>query len=393
MCGLAGRMAMEIGLHSRDVYQQFLETEKQQEEADIISTSLIVLDRQWSAATGLPPNFQLSDFDYANAASVRNMYLKAMMSFTVMSQRFNEPICRVATGGTYEDDDAFETTNFQIEQWRKRSLEKQNFSHPGTWHAGPPANMPLWTVILYLRANAVRCILLRPFLLHSSNNTESSKRSIEPGLDTISDTINVLSILDRSTDVYRKQHPFLQHFLASSCAFLFLVIAYAEQNRGNVSGDSRDAVGRNFRKALALASAYSDSSRASRKLYDRLVMIKEPLFNLGILSQKEVCPGNERKTGMPDANHQAPPVGSTAKHVRPPRNNDAGVQHFEAPTSGFDDQTMIHITGRAVSEGVEGGSGPSEASTYVNMSTGLYESFLDDWTASDMNFFFSDSGM
>lgn len=61
---------MEIGLHSRDVYQQFLETEKQQEEADIISTTLIVLDRQWSAATGLPPNFQLSDFDYASATSV-----------------------------------------------------------------------------------------------------------------------------------------------------------------------------------------------------------------------------------------------------------------------------------------------------------------------------------
>lgn len=61
---------MEIGLHSRDVYQQYLETEKQQEEAEIISTSLIVLDRQWSAATGLPSNFQLSDFDYADASSV-----------------------------------------------------------------------------------------------------------------------------------------------------------------------------------------------------------------------------------------------------------------------------------------------------------------------------------
>lgn len=61
---------MEIGLHSRDVYQQYLETDKQQQEAEIISTSLIVLDRQWSAATGLPPNFQLSDFDYANASSV-----------------------------------------------------------------------------------------------------------------------------------------------------------------------------------------------------------------------------------------------------------------------------------------------------------------------------------
>ena len=44
MCGLAGRIAMEIGLHSRDVYQQFLGTDKQQEEADIISSTLIVLD-------------------------------------------------------------------------------------------------------------------------------------------------------------------------------------------------------------------------------------------------------------------------------------------------------------------------------------------------------------
>lgn len=61
---------MEIGLHSRDVFQQCLGTEKQQQEAEIISTSLIVLDRQWSAATGLPPNFQLSDFDYADASSV-----------------------------------------------------------------------------------------------------------------------------------------------------------------------------------------------------------------------------------------------------------------------------------------------------------------------------------
>jgi hypothetical protein len=70
MCGLAGRMAMEIGLHSREVYQQFLETEEQQQEAENISCSIIVLDRQWSAATGLPPNFQLSDFSYADASSV-----------------------------------------------------------------------------------------------------------------------------------------------------------------------------------------------------------------------------------------------------------------------------------------------------------------------------------
>lgn len=322
------------------------------------------------------------------------MYLKAMMTFTVMSQRFNEPICRVATGGTYEDDDAFETTNFQIEQWRKRSLEKQKFSHPGTWQAGPPANMPLWTVILYLRANAVRCILLRPFLLFSSNNTESGRRSIEPGLDTISDTINILSILDRTTDVYRKQHPFLQHFLASASATLALIIAFLGQNRDAISEETRDAVGRNFRKALALASAYSDSSHASRKLYERLALIREPLASLGAHSQEATCPGSGIKVGKPAASYHAPPAGSQSRQVGPLRNSHVELQHFDAPTPVFDNQNVINITAHPVSDGAEDGSGgSSDATTYVNISTGLYESFLDDWTTSDMNLFFSDSGM
>lgn len=82
---------MEIGLHSRDVYQQYLETEKQQEEAEIISTSLIVLDRQWSAATGLPSNFQLSDFDYADAASVSLPHVYYIFRLQLWSLSHNSP--------------------------------------------------------------------------------------------------------------------------------------------------------------------------------------------------------------------------------------------------------------------------------------------------------------
>lgn len=338
-------------------------------------------------------------------SQVENPYLKAMMSFTIMSQKFNEPICRVATGGTYEDDDAFEVTNFQIEQWRKRSLEKHNFSHPATWQTSPPANMPSWTTILYLRANAVRGILLRPFFLSSSPNTESSKRSIGPGLDIVSDTVNILSVLDRSTDIYRKQHPFLQHFLGSACALLFLIIAFSDQkcsksssNGHSLPAESWDVVGRNFKKALALASAYRDSTRVSRKLFDRLVMLKEPLTQLGVLTREGGSLDGENAIRRTPAAHQQPPA-SVAGAARlesaaaKPTIIHAPHQKTTAPTYGMSESIVVDIADPPIIEDAGDGTGISEAETYVNTSAGLFDSFMVDWSTNDMNFFCSDSGL
>jgi hypothetical protein len=326
-----------------------------------------------------------------------------MMSFTTMSQAFNEPICRVAKGGTYEDDDTFEVTNFQIEQWRRRSLEKQNFTHPGTWQTSPPTNMPLWTLILYLRANAVRIIILRPFFLISSTNSDSSKRNIEPGLDLVSDTINILSCLDRSTDIYRKQHPFLQHFLASSCALLFLIIAYAHQNRGGAAGvgdpvpaDSWDVVGRNFRKALALASGYRDSSQESRKLFDRLNMMKEPLTKLGILTWDAAILAGDKSTRTPAHHQHTPPnIECGAKRAKPAAHMPNNTSQ-PPPSSVYnmsDQASRMEATTHSGIDGASDVTGLSESQTYVGENTGPFESFLYDWSTNDMNLFFSEGGL
>lgn len=71
MCGLAGHMAMELGLHSRDVAQHSLKDDRQRAEVATMTCSLVVLDRQWSAAAGLPDNFKGGDFDMARASLVR----------------------------------------------------------------------------------------------------------------------------------------------------------------------------------------------------------------------------------------------------------------------------------------------------------------------------------
>jgi hypothetical protein len=62
MGGIAGRMAMELGLHHRDT-QQRAENESG-DHGSIISIlwSIVILDRLWSCTIGLPPNFQDADF-------------------------------------------------------------------------------------------------------------------------------------------------------------------------------------------------------------------------------------------------------------------------------------------------------------------------------------------
>ncbi|KAF9888277.1 hypothetical protein FE257_008847 [Aspergillus nanangensis] len=276
MCGLAGRMLMELGLHSRDASQHFLHWNQQPDAITTIVCSVIVLDRQWSAATGLPTNFHDASFDDSLRFSVKTPYLKAMVAFTLISDKFSEPISQVAGGRSYEDEDAFEIMNFQVDQWRTKVLAGHNFVHPASWEPGREAQQPSWTTLLYLRGNAVQSLLLRPFFL--SRSVEAGRRKIESSLILSSDTIEVLSILDATTDIYHNQHPHFQHLLASACALLFLVMAHVEQNPPSspteLPATFSDSMSRSLKMALSLAAAYRQYSPASCRLWKRLVMMR-----------------------------------------------------------------------------------------------------------------------
>jgi len=216
-----------------------------------------------------------------------------MIGFTLISDKFGEPISRVAKGATVEDDDTFEVISYQVEQWRKRVLANHNFEHPTTWGPMLPPKYPAWTLLLYLRANSVRCLLIRPFFL-SNNNPEASARNVQPALDFIRDTIDCLSILDTTTSVYREQHPHFQHSLASACALLSLLISHAKQNCYIRSLDfplaARDCMAKSFEKALTLAEKYRRSFRASQRLWKRLILMRAPLYELAILDRDATDP-------------------------------------------------------------------------------------------------------
>lgn len=57
-------MAMELGLHRKDILRHFVREDSQHTEIKALLWSIVILDRQWSAASGLPQNFQESDFAF-----------------------------------------------------------------------------------------------------------------------------------------------------------------------------------------------------------------------------------------------------------------------------------------------------------------------------------------
>lgn len=218
-----------------------------------------------------------------------------MILFTSMSDKFSEPILRVAKGETYEDDNEFDIMNFQIEQWRKKAIgnydQKDTFTDPTK-----PDTISPWALLLKLRANAVHSLLLRPFFLTYKPGAPGC-RSIRRGLDLVTDTVDTLTSLNKNTDIYWKQHPPFQHVLATACALLFLIIAYVDQSRGNMSADVpkdySELVARNFKQAYYLASTYSKSSRASRRLWKRLIQMKRLLIDNGVPCGGDVMRSND----------------------------------------------------------------------------------------------------
>ncbi|KAK2757823.1 lea domain protein [Colletotrichum kahawae] len=79
MCGTAGRMLMELGFHNGVMSEDMLDSRAQRTEVWALMSSIVIIDRQWSAAAGLPRNFQESAFGPINTSSIKLPYLEAIV--------------------------------------------------------------------------------------------------------------------------------------------------------------------------------------------------------------------------------------------------------------------------------------------------------------------------
>lgn len=211
-------------------------------------------------------------------------YLKAMLSFILLRDKMNDPLARAAKAQRYDDEDAFEILTFQVEQWRKRAVGNHSTHLP--WQLDPHSQPSSWTILLNLRAESVRSLLLQPHFF-SRSDLQTSKKYLTPAIEVLFDVCNVLYNLNSTTDIYRKQQPYYQPLLASASALGFVLTSSLDRNRtvllASLSADVAGAMGRSYEMAVALATGYAEKSRASLMLAKKLSTVRGNLVSFGML--------------------------------------------------------------------------------------------------------------
>ena len=114
-------------------------------------------------------------------------------------------------------------------------------------------------VLLYMQTNSARLSVYRPVLL-SATSIMQHKDFAQRAVNIAKDTIQILTRVNRVSDIYRTQQVRFNHFLVSALAALFLAVCHApaEFNRD---------VQEEFHMALDLIRDFSASSRTSRRLW------------------------------------------------------------------------------------------------------------------------------
>ncbi|KAJ9413266.1 hypothetical protein FOXG_15125 [Fusarium oxysporum f. sp. lycopersici 4287] len=273
LCGIAGRMLMELGFHNSDMLNHILKTDSQRREASAIMCSVIILDRQWSAMTGLPANFPNAAFSLTPTFIDDMPYAKAMYMLIHISDRFDEPISIAARGNTRIDDDVMELLVFQIQQWQKKCVGDKDLSDMEVWFDEPSNLPPSWLLLLIYRAASIKSLLLRPYFFPTSD-IEKSKLYLPQAMELAVRVTGSLFKVDNVTDMYRNQRPYYQHILASICALMFLVVGYIEKHRSTMlpylTPGYDDQIRECFVRARNLSQKYGDVSTAAKDLGKRI---------------------------------------------------------------------------------------------------------------------------
>ncbi|KAL4929513.1 fungal specific transcription factor domain-containing protein [Aspergillus undulatus] len=305
LCGIAASLAMEIGLHRSMSLQKVFPDGEERMKATRVIWSIFVLDHEWSSTLGLPRHMSDGALDsrqlqpvgplnercvclmhaiadiYLFALEANAPYLTAMTSYCAISSKIVNATASLPVNEDFYNEEQFEFVNYQIERWQRSALDdiQPDLSAEASIIGDPPN---LIRIMLYLRANQLRILLLRP-LFFSEAPVKPDQSQLSAGVETAVSIISLLTELDARTDIYSRLHPFFSHFLASAASLLLLNITYsgvASTSFGvSVTRDVRGPI----KDALSLTAAYSESFPSSSQLYRRVLCILRVLTRLRIL--------------------------------------------------------------------------------------------------------------
>ena len=301
-----------------------------------------------------------------------------MLAFLSTSDKFADFISSAAKGESHQDLDAYEVLNLQLEQWRRRFVGVQPITLIRQQIQRPNTRPPSWMMLLALRAEAVRTLLLRPFFFPKTNE-EVSQRNIQPALELVSDLTCIISSLDERTNLYCVQGPFYHHVLHSAAALFYLILTYADGKgpafRAAVSAHA-ETITSVFQTTLNLSEKYVVNSRASRRLFRRFKDLGATLERLGI------GPSLAGKTADTYSSRLTADLPSITRDSRYSATGDDSFTHPEVLQQVPDVQHMLWQSQ------LESSFPASDinADTFIDM--GCAETLLFDWTMADQELMF-----
>ena len=277
-----------MGLHRRETYDA-MQTESERIEVMLLFWSIFVLDRRWSFGTGMPFALQDSDIDpMLPKPDSRSPYLSAMIQYASIGSKVwrsvGVPTTPTSPTSIPGDTEEMGYLDYQVVQWLANVAESLQFDRksisnnserPGAITRTSTADrLP---IVLYLRANQMRILIYRP-ILHTATTIMQHRAQAEKVVNIAKDTIQLLTHLNQTCDLYQRQQVLFNAFLSSALAVLFLSVSHAPTTFA-------DNVREEFHMALDLVRGMSKGSFVSKRLWRTVRLLKEVGPKLGLCNR------------------------------------------------------------------------------------------------------------
>ncbi|RVX65782.1 hypothetical protein B0A52_10313 [Exophiala mesophila] len=317
--GLAGRAAIDLGLHRRETYSMRFSDNEQRLRASQLFWSIYALDRRWSFSTGRSfaiPECDI-DLDLPKPSSSESYLLSTMVAYAQLESR----VWKVATKPTAKcTPEKLSFLYFRVQQWY-RNIKPQYQLRPAKENilSGTNRSENKIRLLLYFSVNQLQLFIFRQEIL-IARMTDEDLPNARLAVEAAKDNIRLLRRVSQTADFYSAQQAPFNHFLISALAVLFLAVCHAPNQFGNTCREE-------FVMALELIQGFSSESHIGKRLWKRVQHLKQIGLSLGLLGNYAHTGGlrNEDGTLNSTDSNPAPLRFSSMEHGQQPEIQQAPV--------------------------------------------------------------------
>ncbi|KAI1619808.1 hypothetical protein EDD37DRAFT_193797 [Exophiala viscosa] len=260
LIGLAARVSFEMGLHRSDILARSFTTEAELKTAVRVFWVVYALDRRFSFGTGMP--FAIQDSDVDPALPAPDNEFPYLPHITKYNQIMTEIWAHVSAleSGKLPCKDNVDFLDYQVLRWYTQLPSSLGFDDHDLMseNAIPSRGLRRLRLIMRLRKNQARISIYR-VMLHSANQVVANQKCAETVTTIAKDTINIITSVNKISDLYRSQQVCYNYFLVQAVASLMLA---AVRVPGIFNHDAR----RELHAAIDLIESMKTQSVASKRL-------------------------------------------------------------------------------------------------------------------------------